>query len=326
VKISILIPTCNRPQFLRECIESAIRQTLPADEILIGDDSSDDSSQEVVRQIAAKCRSIKISYFRHCPALGQSGNVSHLMKVSKGTHLTLIHDDDWLLDEALEKLSKAFDVPDVIVSYGRQILASDSGVLNYDSIESINSSFWRSSADAGLQNDIRECALCGQFPNNGWLVERNAALKIEYQDIKNEFGTGSDFRFSALFSEANPRGKAFLVDANTAVYRASIKSIARTKNCSTAAMHAFPYVLSKYPEFNSHRVAYWLSWNAPVAVGQAIKNKSLKKAWRWFFTKWHLKSIFTLGAVKRTILLGGLIVKVLGDAVMSRIPASKYNR
>lgn len=50
--ISVIIPTCNRADWLAECIQSVIAQTLPPSEILIVDDGSTDHTPQLVAQLA----------------------------------------------------------------------------------------------------------------------------------------------------------------------------------------------------------------------------------------------------------------------------------
>ena len=47
--ISICIPCYNSERYIRTTIESALAQTVPADEILISDDRSPDRSFEIVK-------------------------------------------------------------------------------------------------------------------------------------------------------------------------------------------------------------------------------------------------------------------------------------
>lgn len=54
MKISVIIPTLNRPQDLTVAMESLMRQTLFPEEILIVDQSDDDRTREAVRVIQTK--------------------------------------------------------------------------------------------------------------------------------------------------------------------------------------------------------------------------------------------------------------------------------
>jgi glycosyltransferase involved in cell wall biosynthesis len=48
--ISVVIPTYQRVDFLKECIESVLAQTLLPDEIIIGDDSNDFDTEVMIAE------------------------------------------------------------------------------------------------------------------------------------------------------------------------------------------------------------------------------------------------------------------------------------
>jgi glycosyltransferase involved in cell wall biosynthesis len=60
--VSIAIPTYNRADcYLRQSLESALRQTYPKVEILVSDNCSGDDTEEFVTGIADR----RLKYFRH---------------------------------------------------------------------------------------------------------------------------------------------------------------------------------------------------------------------------------------------------------------------
>ncbi len=84
-KVSICLPTCNRPDLIVECIESCLAQTHTNIEILIGDDSKDDRTQ---RMIATRYQhEPRIRYVRNTPSLGQARNVSSLFNRASGSKI-----------------------------------------------------------------------------------------------------------------------------------------------------------------------------------------------------------------------------------------------
>ena len=50
-KVSVIIPTYNRAEFLRSAIESALKQTYTDLEIIVSDDKSTDHTEQVVREL-----------------------------------------------------------------------------------------------------------------------------------------------------------------------------------------------------------------------------------------------------------------------------------
>jgi glycosyltransferase involved in cell wall biosynthesis len=65
MKISIIIPTYNRPVLFKECLESCINQDLIPFEIIIGDDSSNSETTELVKHYLNNDKQIAINYHKH---------------------------------------------------------------------------------------------------------------------------------------------------------------------------------------------------------------------------------------------------------------------
>jgi glycosyltransferase involved in cell wall biosynthesis len=102
-KVSVIIPTYNRAEFLRSTITSVLNQTFQDFEIIVIDDASQDHTREVVSSFGDK----RIRYIRHetnkrVAAARNTGVIS-----SKGTYIAFLDDDDeWFP----EKLQKQFDL------------------------------------------------------------------------------------------------------------------------------------------------------------------------------------------------------------------------
>src|SRR5690349_13450286 len=88
--VSILIPTFERPHLLGEAIDSALAQTYPHVEVLVGDDSRDGRTEALVRGHPAASR---IDYEHNARPLGQAGNVNRLFDRARGDRVIVLHDD-----------------------------------------------------------------------------------------------------------------------------------------------------------------------------------------------------------------------------------------
>ena len=58
-KVSVIIPVYNVEEYLRECLDSVINQTLKEIEIICVDDGSTDSSLEILKEYAKKDKRVK---------------------------------------------------------------------------------------------------------------------------------------------------------------------------------------------------------------------------------------------------------------------------
>jgi glycosyltransferase involved in cell wall biosynthesis len=178
--ISVCIPTFKRPAMLKLALQSAIEQRYEAMEILVGDDSPDDSAVPLVEAMRDATK-ISIRYKRNDPTLGQCANVDQLFRDARGAYLTLLHDDDVLLPEALTRLMEPI-LRDrrVRAVYGKQNLIDDRGAfLAEETHHHNNSRFGTDLASNAADNPIEACLL-QQFPNDGFLIETALAREIGY--------------------------------------------------------------------------------------------------------------------------------------------------
>ena len=106
-KLTIVVPIYNAEQYLCECLDSAINQTLTDIDILLVDDGSTDSSGQICDEYAARDSRIRVIH-------KENGGVCDARNVGMGEvhteYFTFLESDDWLPSDACEKLySKAND-------------------------------------------------------------------------------------------------------------------------------------------------------------------------------------------------------------------------
>jgi glycosyltransferase involved in cell wall biosynthesis len=94
-KISICIPAYKRPENLQRLLISIDRQTFKDYELVITDDSPDDSVKKTVSQFSE----LPISYFKNERSLGTPANWNRAISLAKGEWIKLMHDDDWFSNE-----------------------------------------------------------------------------------------------------------------------------------------------------------------------------------------------------------------------------------
>ena len=59
-KVSLLVPICNVERYLRECLDSAVTQSLKDIEIVCINDGSTDSSPDIIREYMARDERVKM--------------------------------------------------------------------------------------------------------------------------------------------------------------------------------------------------------------------------------------------------------------------------
>jgi|GEM_PF-1802767 len=103
--ISFTIPTWNRANELRECLDSIIPQILESNEkieIVISDNASTDNTSEVVKEYLEKYDFLK--YFKNSENLGFDLNLISAVEKASGDYVWLFSDDDWLADGGLNEI------------------------------------------------------------------------------------------------------------------------------------------------------------------------------------------------------------------------------
>ncbi|MGD9553995.1 MAG: glycosyltransferase family 2 protein [Arcobacteraceae bacterium] len=101
--VSIIIPIYNMEEFISECLESIVSQSLKQIEILCIDDCSTDNSKEKVFQYIQKDK--RIQYFKLKRNSGSGIARNYGIHKAKGTYLAFMDPDDYYYDNfALEHL------------------------------------------------------------------------------------------------------------------------------------------------------------------------------------------------------------------------------
>lgn len=105
--VSILIPTYNRPEYFQLALNSALAQTYSNIEIIIGDDSTDKRTQELIEETYLPLYK-NLTYIRNQPTLGQFENDLMLFNQAKGEYVNFLMDDDLFYPEKIQKMMNYF--------------------------------------------------------------------------------------------------------------------------------------------------------------------------------------------------------------------------
>lgn len=102
-KVSVLIPIYNVEQYLSQCLDSIINQTLSDIEIICINDGSTDGSGEILSQYAIKDNRIRV-ITKDNTGYGHSMNVG--VKVASGKYIGIVESDDFAENNMFEILYK----------------------------------------------------------------------------------------------------------------------------------------------------------------------------------------------------------------------------
>jgi glycosyltransferase involved in cell wall biosynthesis len=103
--ISICIPTYNSGEKLERLLDSVRIQTFKDYEIIVSDDSRNDSVKQI---IDSKYADLNIKYYWNETALGTPNNWNNAVAKSNGDWINLLHHDDWYsYEDSLKKFADA---------------------------------------------------------------------------------------------------------------------------------------------------------------------------------------------------------------------------
>jgi glycosyltransferase involved in cell wall biosynthesis len=119
MKCSILINTFNHEGYIAACVDSALAQTRPAEEVIVVDDGSTDRTPEILAAYGSRIRVLR----RPTPTLpahaSQAEAISAAFALSTGALVFFLDGDDTFLPGKVAAYSAAFkEHPDVAVLQG----------------------------------------------------------------------------------------------------------------------------------------------------------------------------------------------------------------
>jgi glycosyltransferase involved in cell wall biosynthesis len=270
LKVSICLPTCNRPELLVKCIDSCLAQSYGNLEIVIGDDSRDTRTQQLIA--ARYGKEPRVRYTKNQPPLGQARNVASLFERASGDKILLIHDDDLLTTDGVEKLVSLWTLhPQLDAAFGDQYEADHSGAVDFEASTRLNAAFRRTKAAEGLQSLPGRTGLIQMFPNNGWMANAELVKRIGY---KEQYGMCCDFVFGTELCLA--AREVFYLHDYVSVYRKTASSISHstrgTTVAATVSAYAFVKALDLPPQLEPSRKLA-LRRLAPIVVSVHARNR-----------------------------------------------------
>jgi glycosyltransferase involved in cell wall biosynthesis len=104
VKVSVIVPVYNPGHYIDDCVDSLLRQSLPDDEyeVIFVDDGSTDDTPARLDAVAAEHPHVHVIHQENSGWSGKPRNVG--IDASKGEFVMFVDNDDYLGDEALERM------------------------------------------------------------------------------------------------------------------------------------------------------------------------------------------------------------------------------
>jgi glycosyltransferase involved in cell wall biosynthesis len=123
-KVSVCIPVYNGSKYIAESIDSVLAQTYEDFDLTICDNCSTDNTQEIVRSF----HDSRLKYVRNTKNLGLVGNANRCLELARGEYVCILHHDDVMLPENLERKVHILDEnADVGLVHSNLILIDEKG-------------------------------------------------------------------------------------------------------------------------------------------------------------------------------------------------------
>lgn len=101
VRVSVLVPIYNVEDFLPECLDSLVNQTLKDIEIICINDGSKDGSLDIIKKYASRDKRIKIIDKENS---GYGDSMNQGLKKAVGEYIGIVESDDFIELDGFEKL------------------------------------------------------------------------------------------------------------------------------------------------------------------------------------------------------------------------------
>ena len=102
-RVTVFTPTYNRAHIIEQLYHSLQRQTCVDFEWLVVDDGSTDNTKELFECWSKECRIFEIRYYQQ-ENRGKCQAINHGLDLAKGELFFTVDSDDYLTDDAIEKI------------------------------------------------------------------------------------------------------------------------------------------------------------------------------------------------------------------------------
>ena len=108
MKVDVIVISYNQERYIKQCLNSILNQKVNTEikiNIIVGDDASDDSTVDIIKELAQN--NININPVYRKKNIGASANVMELLKLAEGKYIFFCEGDDYWTDRL--KIQKQID-------------------------------------------------------------------------------------------------------------------------------------------------------------------------------------------------------------------------
>lgn len=235
--ISIIMPTYNVDQYIRQCLDSVVEQSFTDFELIIIDDGSEDNTVSIIKEYEDKYPNFHLYSQQH----GRQAKARNLgIGKAKGKYVTFLDGDDYWPHNHLEELVKALTgtVSDICIAYTVNTFTSKKsaefkfidieGEQKFDGIDDLEKVFF---SDKGFPGGVCNISVRRQFLLDNHIL------------FDESLSTAEDSNFTLTVLSHDP--KAVLTDKVKYYYRQD-NVTSTNHHFDIAKIKCYKHVMSKW--------------------------------------------------------------------------------
>jgi len=219
VDVSVIIPCYNADKFIGTAVQSVLNQTARADEIIVVDDGSTDSSAEILRGVSNHVQLIQIAH------TGLPASVRNVgIEASKGQLIAFLDADDVWDSRKLEKQIKIFQerAEATLVCTDIRLIDEEGRHLG----DSDYSSWTRSQFRSLMKNPLATLLQGNVVSTSTVMVRRNKFLEAGLFVVSRELDQAEDY---ATWVKLAFQGGFYVIEEPLVSYRIGSSNISFQK-------------------------------------------------------------------------------------------------
>ena len=256
--VSIIIPTWNRANIVKECIDSVFSQSYHNYEVIVIDDGSTDNTENIIKESYSD---IRLKYFWQTNSGLPSKARNKGISMSKGEYIAFLDSDDLWEPKKLETQIK-------LLLEKPQILATSTNVTFFPR------ELKRSQVSKDRYVTFKEILLNNYITNSSVIIRRKVIDFIGLLDEASELKAVEDFDYWLRILHNQDRSIYIIKDKLTK-YRVSDDAISEINSADVLlkSVQKLKFILKKYPDLSEKYVAKLIKKKSKI--GYFVKFKTL---------------------------------------------------
>jgi glycosyltransferase involved in cell wall biosynthesis len=184
-KVSVLLPTHNRPAWLARALASVLDGAFEDLEVIVSNNGRPADTQ----RLRERFRDSRVRWVEHAPPSALENFLS-VLSLARGTYVSVLHDDDWWAADLLTTLVPRLDAdPTTVLASSDHWQVTPDGEIDPESTEYIEWASGRATLAPGRYQPFDALVVRESLPIPGLVFRRDA---LSARDFPPEVGAAND--------------------------------------------------------------------------------------------------------------------------------------